>query len=148
MNIRIVTNTVPSHCPWKLAKPANVADLSKIFPCFGCPYSTIETKPKPHPQQAQDGRLSQMSKAPASLAVKIKGLFTDHPRAVGESYLEHWRFATKFSGKCFMAGVAASIHSIFPFMFKTTASEIIAEIGKLLENHGRDQPSALKPQTK
>jgi Family of unknown function (DUF6356) len=50
--------------------------------------------------------------------------FTAHPRSVGESYLQHLRFAFRFGAKMTGGGLAALVHSLFPFCFVTTASRI------------------------
>lgn len=54
--------------------------------------------------------------------------FTDHPASVGESYWQHLAFALGFSFKLFVAAVAALVHAVFPFLFKTTASGLIADM--------------------
>jgi hypothetical protein len=50
--------------------------------------------------------------------------FTAHPASVGESYLQHMHFAFRFGSRMLAGGIAAVIHSIFPFLFVTTASRI------------------------
>jgi hypothetical protein len=52
-------------------------------------------------------------------------LFTAHPRSVGESYLEHFCFATKFGLRMIAGGVAAVLHGCLPFLFETTGSRTI-----------------------
>ena len=54
--------------------------------------------------------------------------FTAHPASVGETYLEHMRFARKFGGRMLLGGAAAVVHSWFPFLFVTTASRINDEL--------------------
>ena len=54
--------------------------------------------------------------------------FLDHPAAVGETYLEHMRFARRFGGRMLLGGAAAVVHSLFPFLFVTTASRINDEL--------------------
>ena len=54
--------------------------------------------------------------------------FTAHPASVGETYLEHMRFARGFGGRMLLGGSAADIHSLFPFLFVTTASRINDEL--------------------
>ena len=51
--------------------------------------------------------------------------FTDHPASVGESYPEHFHVATRFGVRMIAGGVAAVIHGICPFLFKTTGSRTI-----------------------
>lgn len=58
----------------------------------------------------------------------IVAAFTDHPAAVGESYGEHFAFASGIGLKLVAAGGAALLHAVFPFLFKTTASSIVLEL--------------------
>jgi len=64
---------------------------------------------------------------------KVTAIFTDHPSSVGESYFEHMLFASKFSLKMAGGAFAALIHALLPFLFVSTASEMIAEM------HNRNQ---------
>ena len=59
--------------------------------------------------------------------------FTAHPRSVGETYLEHALFAGRYGVKMAAGGVAAILHGIFPFLFKTTGSRITRELNATLE---------------
>ncbi len=59
---------------------------------------------------------------------KIKKLFTEHPHSIGETYLEHMICAAGYGLKMIIAGFAAIIHSVFPFLFETTASDLAKEI--------------------
>jgi hypothetical protein len=54
--------------------------------------------------------------------------FTTHPASVGETYLQHMRFARRFGGRMLLGGLAALLHSAFPFLFVTTASRINDEL--------------------
>jgi hypothetical protein len=51
--------------------------------------------------------------------------FTDHPHHVGETYLQHLRFASGFGLKMIGGGLACVIHGLFPFLFTTTGSRTI-----------------------
>jgi hypothetical protein len=57
--------------------------------------------------------------------------FTAHPASVGETYLEHLRFATGFGVRMTLGGVAAVVHAVFPFLFITTASRALDELNAL-----------------
>ena len=59
---------------------------------------------------------------------KLKKLFTDHPNSRGETYFEHFICASMYGVRMVFAGFAAIIHSIFPFLFQTTASDLAKEI--------------------
>lgn len=60
----------------------------------------------------------------------MKKLFTQHPESVGETYVEHLQIASKSGFKLVVAGFACLIHSIFPFLFITTASRTVQEINQ------------------
>ena len=49
--------------------------------------------------------------------------FTEHPKEVNETFLEHMWCATKFAIKLEMLAFAVIIHAIFPFLFVPTASD-------------------------
>jgi hypothetical protein len=66
-----------------------------------------------------------------------KKLFLTHPQSVDESYLEHMAFASRFSGKLFLAAGAALVHAVLPFMFEKTASGMIAEMYARTHNRGQ-----------
>ncbi|MBV8168585.1 MAG: hypothetical protein JO021_17450 [Alphaproteobacteria bacterium] len=52
-------------------------------------------------------------------------LFTDHPRSVGESYLEHFAFACAFGARMAAGGLACFVHGALPFLFQTTGSRTV-----------------------
>ena len=54
--------------------------------------------------------------------------FSEHPASVGETYLQHFAFAMRFSAKLIGAGLAACIHALVPAMFETTASQMIRDM--------------------
>ena len=60
--------------------------------------------------------------------------FTKHPHSVNETYLEHMLCALKFSFKLEYLAFAAFVHAIFPFWFKTTASDGIKELNNCMQN--------------
>ena len=62
------------------------------------------------------------------MTVRIVRLFTSHPQIVGETYLGHLAFAGWFASRLFLAGFAALIHAVLPFLFETTASRIVGEL--------------------
>jgi len=64
--------------------------------------------------------------------------FTTHPASVGETYLQHMRFAFRFGTRMLAGGVAAVIHSVFPFICVTTASRINDQLVEMrASSHGR-----------
>ena len=62
------------------------------------------------------------------MATRMTRLFTAHPGTVGETYFGHMAFAAWFASRLFMAGGAALVHAVLPFMFETTASRIVREL--------------------
>ncbi|HJL91969.1 MAG: DUF6356 family protein [Acidimicrobiales bacterium] len=64
----------------------------------------------------------------------IIGIFSDHPSSVGETWSEHALRAFKISYSMAAASIAALFHAIFPFLFKTTASQTIKRINKEIED--------------
>lgn len=58
----------------------------------------------------------------------MKNLFTDHPKNVGETYLEHCKHASIFALNLLVAGMACLIHAFFPFLFKKTASDLLIKM--------------------
>jgi hypothetical protein len=66
----------------------------------------------------------------------VKSAFLDHPRAVDESYMQHMIFAIRFSGRLFLAALAALVHAVFPFLFEKTASRMIGEMYAQTRNRG------------
>ena len=54
--------------------------------------------------------------------------FTSHPRAVGESYGEHFGVAMGFSAAMIAGGLACAVHAALPFLFTSTGSQIIRRL--------------------
>jgi hypothetical protein len=52
-------------------------------------------------------------------------LFTEHPRSVNETYLEHLCFASTFGGRMLAGGLACVAHGLLPFLFTTTGSRTV-----------------------
>ena len=48
--------------------------------------------------------------------------FSEHPAAVGETYLEHMGVATGFGFSMIVGGLACLVHGILPFAFTSTGS--------------------------
>ena len=59
---------------------------------------------------------------------RIINLFLEHPRSRSETYIEHLVCAASYGFKMIFAGFAVIIHSIFPFLFETTASDLCKKI--------------------
>lgn len=63
---------------------------------------------------------------------KLEHLFTAHPHAVDETYVEHLVFAGGCALRMLAAGFAALVHAVFPFLFERTASRLMAPIAMKL----------------
>ena len=61
----------------------------------------------------------------------IVAAFTEHPAAVGESYRQHFAFASGIGLKLLAAGAAALVHAALPFLFKTTASSLVLDLARV-----------------
>jgi hypothetical protein len=60
----------------------------------------------------------------------IVAAFTEHPATVGESYGQHFAFASGIGVKLLAAGGAALVHAFLPFLCKTTASRTVQELAR------------------
>lgn len=55
-------------------------------------------------------------------------LFAEHPREVGESYLEHFTAAARFGFKLTRLAGCAFVHAVAPGLHKTTVSDAIRDM--------------------
>ena len=60
-------------------------------------------------------------------------IFTKHPKEVGETYFEHMYNALRYSVTFLLLFFVALIHSILPFLFTKTASCVVQEMAKHME---------------
>ena len=67
-------------------------------------------------------------------------LMTEHPSAVGESYLEHLAFATRFGASMIVGGLACCVHGVLPFLCTSTGSRTVLALHGRLRSHGRGVP--------
>jgi hypothetical protein len=65
----------------------------------------------------------------------ILNLFRDHPNSVGETYLQHMETALSFGGRMIAAGIACSLHGLFPFLFVTTGSTTVRHLHDRMITH-------------
>lgn len=56
------------------------------------------------------------------------GIFTRHPRELGESYGEHFGVAVTFGAKMVAGGIACMIHGLVPALFATTGSGTVKRL--------------------
>ncbi|HEY4115173.1 MAG TPA: DUF6356 family protein [Rhizomicrobium sp.] len=65
----------------------------------------------------------------------LVGLFSDHPRSVGETYIEHMGSAFSFGWRMLVAGVACLLHGLFPFLFVKTGSTTVRHLHDRMITH-------------
>ena len=68
-------------------------------------------------------------------AKAFEDLFVDHPRSVGESYLEHMQAAFAFGSRMLGAGLACLMHGLFPFLFVKTGSTTVRHLHDAMITH-------------
>ena len=66
-------------------------------------------------------------------------LFTQHPKEVGETYLEHFATASSFGVPMIITGFACLLHGFFPFLFEKTGSNLVRNL------HERMVTNRVKP---
>ncbi|HZH52777.1 MAG TPA: DUF6356 family protein [Microvirga sp.] len=66
--------------------------------------------------------------------MSLKRLFTEHPEAVGETYLQHMGVALSFAFPLLRAGLAAVVHAFLPFLCVTTASTTVKRLHARMTN--------------
>ena len=54
--------------------------------------------------------------------------FTDHPRSVGESYLQHMASALRVWFWLLVSATVVFVHAFLPFLFPTTGSGILKRL--------------------
>ncbi len=62
-------------------------------------------------------------------------LFIQHPRSIGETYLEHQQHALSFGVELVLAGIACILHALVPAIFVTTGSRTVTRLhGRMVTN--------------
>ena len=64
----------------------------------------------------------------ANSLMQIVGYFNKHPNSQNMTYLQHFKRSFRFSMKMCIGFVCLLIHSVFPFLFESTGSNIINEL--------------------
>lgn len=78
--------------------------------------------------------------------VSIHKAFTEHPRSVGETYLEHLGVAGRCGLSMMAAGFACLIHSLLPFVFQNTASDCLTRLHeRMVAKRARLRQAAASP---
>lgn len=65
----------------------------------------------------------------------LQRFFSDHPRSVGETYLEHMGSAFTFGWRMLIAGIACLLHGLFPFLFVKTGSTTVRHLHDEMITH-------------
>jgi hypothetical protein len=76
--------------------------------------------------------------------------FQEHPRSVGETYLQHWWSAMGFALALARSALACLVHAFVPGLCKTTASESVQELHRRMVTHRHREhrePSTRQPAT-
>lgn len=67
--------------------------------------------------------------------------FTEHPHAIGETYLSHAFAATRICFKLLVAAASAGIHAVFPFIFVTTTRRLVGALSEEFNSGQRQAPA-------
>ena len=60
--------------------------------------------------------------------------FTKHPKSVNETYFQHMKCAFTFFYTLLGLSLAALVHSVFPFLFQTTASSGVKKLNDCMKD--------------
>ncbi|WP_395337369.1 DUF6356 family protein [Novosphingobium sp. BL-8H] len=81
----------------------------------------------------------------------FRKLFLDHPRAVKETYGQHWYVANRFGLLMILAGLGTMLHGFLPGVMTRTGSNMVRKLhGEMMRRQpGNPQrshsPSAVPP---
>jgi len=81
----------------------------------------------------------------------FKKVFLEHPNSIGESYFQHLSFAFRTGVSLTLAGIACTIHAIFPCIFKEAASSKVQQLYKSFstdENRSQIMQSTINKENK
>jgi hypothetical protein len=70
-------------------------------------------------------------------------LFIAHPRTVGETYAEHFRFAGRFGLTMIWGGLCALVHALVPGWCVTTGSDTITRLNRIMADQRRGKGAAV-----
>lgn len=62
----------------------------------------------------------------------MKNIFTEHPKTIGETYVEHLLYASGVGWRCLKIAGIAFCHAVLPFTFEHTAGDMIQELAVAL----------------
>jgi heme/copper-type cytochrome/quinol oxidase subunit 1 len=58
----------------------------------------------------------------------MKNIFTQHPKSVNETYLQHMKFALLFGMTMIIGGIGCLIHAVLPFLFIQTGTNYLIKL--------------------
>jgi|GEM_PF-3812033 len=64
----------------------------------------------------------------------IQRLFTDHPKEVNETYVQHLRAASSFAGGLLVCAFCCFVHALVPGFFTTSASARVERMHERMHN--------------
>lgn len=67
--------------------------------------------------------------------MRLKNMFIDHPKSVGETYSEHLLIALAFGIRMVAAGCACMLHGLMPFLFVRTGSTTVRHLHAEMITH-------------
>lgn len=70
----------------------------------------------------------------------MSNIFTKHPGDIGETYFQHFCFASIMSVRLLFATIACLIHAFLPFLFINTTSNLVAKMTACFCKNGRKKP--------
>jgi hypothetical protein len=70
----------------------------------------------------------------------ISRFFVEHPKTVGESYLEHMAQSFGFGTKMIAAGIACLLHGLVPGCFVKTGSNAVTRLHFQMVSHRQRKP--------
>jgi len=69
------------------------------------------------------------------MLARFRHLFTEHPKSVGETYLQHMGSALSFAKALSTAVFFATAHAVLPFVFTKSASRIVISLHERMVAH-------------
>lgn len=63
----------------------------------------------------------------------MKNWFTEHPHSIGETYIEHFKFASRTGLAMVVAGFACISHAFVPAIFSKVATNTINRLSQQLQ---------------
>ena len=123
-----------------LAEQLRNAPVKEKLHQVGESIEKLEVKQKLSEMQAKWDASPVKAKV-GELGEEVNRAFTNHPKAIGETYVQHLWFTTKMAVRLMGIGLALFLHGLFPFLFTRTASSEFDAIYAIMKK--RITPTAL-----